>query len=135
MSYSLTAVGQEEAGLDKCVIDSIEMDIDESVFACPQEVMPQPKIGMEAYIQYVRNNVNCPETDGDTESVGKIFVQFTVEKTGQLTEFKVPKSTIETCNEEAINVIKAGPAWQPGTQRGIPVRTRMIVPISIGKLE
>ncbi|HNV30904.1 MAG TPA: energy transducer TonB, partial [Cyclobacteriaceae bacterium] len=33
------------------------------------------------------------------------------------------------CDEEAVRIIQNSPPWNPGRQRGKPVRQRMVLPI------
>ena len=60
---------------------------------------------------------------------GRVFVEFIVEKNGSLTDINVVKAIGGGCDEEAIRVISTAPRWNPGKQRGNPVRVRMILPI------
>jgi len=34
------------------------------------------------------------------------------------------------CDEEAVRVVMSSPGWNPGKQRGKPVRTRFVIPIN-----
>ena len=61
---------------------------------------------------------------------GRVFVQFVVDKDGQLTEIKAVKGIGAGCDEEAVRVLKSAPKWKPGKQRGRPVKVRMILPIT-----
>jgi protein TonB len=61
---------------------------------------------------------------------GKVFVEFIVDKDGSITEVTVMKGIGSGCDEEAIRVIKAAPKWNPGKQRGQPVKVKLIVPIT-----
>jgi protein TonB len=60
---------------------------------------------------------------------GKVFVEFVVEKDGTLTQFTVVKGIGAGCDEEAIRIMQEAPAWEPGKQRGRPVKQRMVLPI------
>ena len=52
-----------------------------------------------------------------------------VEKDGSLTDIQVVKGIGAGCDEEAIRVLSSAPKWNPGKQRGMPVRVRKILPI------
>ena len=54
---------------------------------------------------------------------------FVVEKDGSLTDVSVQKGIGAGCDEESIRVIKNAPKWNPGKQRGNPVRVRFSFPI------
>jgi len=61
---------------------------------------------------------------------GKVFVQFIVDKAGNITNVTAVKGIGAGCDEEAVRVIKGSPKWKPGKQRGKAVKVRMILPIT-----
>jgi protein TonB len=61
---------------------------------------------------------------------GRVYVEFIVEKDGSLTDIQLAKGIGGGCDEEAIRVLSNAPKWNPGRQRGNPVRVRMIMPIN-----
>lgn len=70
-----------------------------------------PHGGRIAYKQYLEKNIKYPEQALQNEIEGKVTVQFTVEPSGKLTDFKVLKGIGYGCDEEVIRLIKAGPKW------------------------
>lgn len=96
------------------------------------EQPPVPTDGMTAYMQMLRNNLQYPEPAKSMGITGKVFVQFTVLKDGKLSDVKVVKGIGAGCDEEAVRVIREGPAWTPGKQRGKEVNVRMILPVTFG---
>lgn len=48
---------------------------------------------------------------------------------GSLTDVKVMKGIGAGCDEESIRVMQNVPKWNPGKQRGNPVRVRYSFPI------
>ena len=60
---------------------------------------------------------------------GKVFLQFIVDKQGNLTQIIVAKGIGGGCDEEALRVISLAPKWRPGKQRGKPVSVIRIIPI------
>jgi protein TonB len=93
------------------------------------EQSPEPKMGMSAFLAYLYENVKYPEKALRLEVQGKVFVQFVVNADGTLTDFEVIRGIGAGCDEEALRVLKAAEPWNPGKQRGKPVRVRMILPI------
>ncbi|WP_343669466.1 TonB family protein [Chitinophaga sp.] len=71
---------------------------------------PSPMGGFEKYEIYLIKNVQYPA--GLTVS-GRVRVQFYVQPDGSLTDFRVLKKLQSECDQEAIRLIKAGPAWLP----------------------
>lgn len=98
------------------------------------EQQPSPKGGMPAFYEYVSKNLKYPAQARRMGIEGRVFVQFVIEKDGSITDVKAIKGIGAGCDEEAERVIKEAPKWNPGKQRGRPVRVRMILPITF-KLE
>lgn len=93
------------------------------------EDRPEPQGGMKAFYEYVSENLNYPSAAVRMNVSGNVFVQFVVEKDGSITDVKAVKGIGSGCDEEAVRVIASSPAWNPGKQRGRPVRVQMIMPI------
>ncbi len=87
-----------------------------------------PKEGLTAFYEYVKNNLRYPAEARRKGVEGKVFVQFVINIDGSLSEFKVVKGIGSGCDEEAVRIIKESPAWNPGKQRGIPVKQRYTMP-------
>ena len=60
---------------------------------------------------------------------GRVFVTFVVETDGRVTDIKVLRGIGGGCDEEAVRVVKNMPKWDPGKQRGKPVRVQFNLPI------
>lgn len=60
---------------------------------------------------------------------GRVFIEFLIGKDGTLSEIKVIKGIGGGCDEEALRVIQGSPNWNPGKQRGVPVKQRYTLPI------
>ncbi len=70
-----------------------------------------PADGWKNYDIYLMNNTRSPGK-GSTPVHGLVDVSFTINQYGQLSDFKVIRSTCLPCNQEAIRVIKEGPQWK-----------------------
>lgn len=94
------------------------------------EEQPEFKGGREQFIKFLKKNLNYPEEAKKIGREGKVFIQFIVNKDGSLSNIKIIKGIGAGCDEEAIRVIKlSSNQWNPGKQRGKPVRVRMALPI------
>lgn len=93
------------------------------------ENQPEPKGGMQAFYKYIGKKIKYPKQARRMGVEGRVFVQFVVDKDGTLTDIKVLKGIGAGCDEEALRVLKEAPKWQPGKQRGRPVKVRMSIPI------
>jgi len=61
---------------------------------------------------------------------GKVFVHFVVDKNGRLSDIKIVKGIGTGCDKEVLRIINISPNWNPGKQRGLPVKVRMMMPIT-----
>jgi protein TonB len=94
------------------------------------EEQPSPVGGIKAFYKYVGANLNYPAQARRMGVEGRVYVEFIVEKDGSLTDIQLAKGIGGGCDEEAIRVLSNAPKWNPGRQRGNPVRVRMIMPIN-----
>jgi TonB family protein len=94
------------------------------------EEQPEYKGGMWAFYRYIASEIKYPLQARLEGIEGRIDVQFVVEKDGSLTDVQAIKGIGGGCDEEAVRVVQNTPAFNPGKQRGKPVRVRMVVPIT-----
>ena len=106
-----------------------EKDDDDDVIHIVAGVMPTPKGGLEDFYKFLGKKIKYPKQARRMGKEGRVFVQFVVDQEGNLTDFKILKGIGAGCDEEAIRVLKLAPKWNPGKQRGRPVKVRMSVPI------
>lgn len=121
------------------VIEEVNYNFDTNAEAPPAEEVeeiydivqskPEPEGGMKAFYEYVQKNMEYPASAKRLGISGRVFVQFVVEKDGSLTDVKVLKGIYDECDKEAVRVIQNAPKWNPGTQRGRPVRVYQRLPI------
>jgi periplasmic protein TonB len=88
-----------------------------------------PKGGMGAFYKYVSDNIHYPAQARRLNVEGKVFVEFVVDRDGSINNIMVIKGIGAGCDEEAIRIMQGAPRWEPGKQRGRPVRQRMVLPI------
>lgn len=89
-----------------------------------------PKGGMTAFYKYVQDKMKYPAQARRMGIEGRVFVEFVIEKDGRITDVRAVKGIGAGCDEEAVRVVEAAPAWNPGKQRGKPVKQRMVLPIT-----
>ena len=94
------------------------------------EKMPSYVGGLEAFYKFVSKNLKYPAQARRMGIEGKVFVHFIVDKDGGLSDIKVVKGIGAGCDEEVERIIHRSPKWNPGKQRGNPVRVRMMMPIT-----
>ena len=90
--------------------------------------------GMAKFYEYVSRKIRYPKDAKKLGIEGKVYVSFIVEKDGSIPSdsVKVVKGLFESCDMEAVRVIRASPDWIPGrspdNQEAAP--QRMILPIT-----
>lgn len=93
------------------------------------EKQPEYPQGNAAMMRFISDNVDYPKEAQDKGIQGRVITNFVVEKDGSLSEVKVVKGIDPLLDTEAIRVIKSMPNWQPGIQKGHPVRVRFTLPV------
>ncbi len=99
-------------------------DDDNEVFTVVEE-QPYFPGGEDAKREFLMNNIHYPDSARKNMIQGKVFVGFIVEEDGSLSNVRVLRGIGGGCDEEAIRVIKMMPKWNPGKQRGTPVRVQI----------
>lgn len=94
------------------------------------EETAEPIGGVGAFYSYISDKMKYPSQARRIGVEGRVFVQFVINVDGSLTDIKVIKGIGAGCDEEAIRVLQSAPPWKPGKQRGVPVRQRMVIPIT-----
>ena len=101
---------------------------EEMIYDFPTQ-MPKFPGGGPALDHFVKDNMQYPESARANGEQGKVYVMFTVEKDGSLTDIQVKKGVSEALNNEAKRIVGLMPNWDPGKNRGKVVRTRYTLPI------
>jgi len=94
------------------------------------EIEPLPKGGIGEFYKFLAMNIHYPAVAKMNNIQGKVFLTFTIERDGKLTDVKILRGIGSGCDEEALRVVSSSPPWNPGYQYGIPVRVKYQVPIS-----
>ena len=94
------------------------------------EEMPQFPGGMRACMQFLARNVKYPASAQEAGKQGKVLVSFVVNTDGTIVDTQVVKSISPDLDKEALRVIGLMPKWQPGKQKGKPVRVKYTMPIN-----
>lgn len=87
---------------------------------------PSPQGGLEAYYEYVKREFKVPKAPLE----GIVYVAFTVELDGSLSDLRVLKGLSPEADQIALDLVKDGPDWMPATVGGDPVVAPMVIPIT-----
>ena len=136
--------------------DLQENQPDDKIFDKP-EVLPQFPGGETELYGWLARNVKYPSEAIEYGVQGRIFVQFVVEKDGNISDIKISKVSdgraivvvakakddspeelnkeneekgLKALQDESIRLVKAMPKWKPGTNKGKPVRCYFHLPIN-----
>ena len=106
-----------------------EEEDDNKIFVAVEK-MPGFPGGDAALLRYISKNIKYPAIASENGIQGKVFVEFVVNKDGQIVDVKVLKGVDRSLDEEAVRVVKNMPAWTPGEQQGKKVRVSYRIPIA-----
>ena len=97
-----------------------------------QVVENQPEFpgGMAELMKYLKKNLRYPQICKEQGLQGRVIVQFVVNPDSTLSDFNVIKSVNPHLDKEALRVVSSMPKWKPGEQRGKPVRSQFIIPVT-----
>ncbi|BDD03242.1 energy transducer TonB [Aureibacter tunicatorum] len=132
----------DDYNIDKGDIDVID-DVDDP--ATGIEALPDEKVedyvyfaeematfkkgGMKGFYKYISRHLKYPKAAKSRGIEGRVFVEFIIDKQGNLTNAKVLKGIDESCDAEALRVIKSSPQWHAAKQSGRAVKVKMTIPI------
>jgi protein TonB len=96
------------------------------------EIEASFKGGEAAWRKYLERNLNAntPVDNGAPEGTYTVWVQFIVDKGGAISDVKALSSHGFGMEEEAVKVIRKGPAWVAAIQNGRPVKAYRKQPIT-----
>lgn len=111
------------------VVEAPKAPAKEPVFTVV-EIMPSFPGGEEALLRFLRDNVHYPRVAQENEIQGIVYVQFVVDKQGNISDVKtigaVKGGGLE---EESIRVVKKMPRWKPGKQNSEAVSVQFNLPV------
>jgi periplasmic protein TonB len=105
-----------------------DSDTEETEFFTLVEKQLEPINGYKAFYEQLGKMIKYPRQAKSIGTEGKVFVEFIINKNGEPSDFKILKGIGSGCDEEAMRVL-AMTKWEPGKQRGKPVRVKMVLPI------
>lgn len=86
--------------------------------------------GKDSLDRFIASNIIYPKSAVKENKEGRVYVKFTIEKDGSVSNIEPVKSFDAACSKEAMRVIKLTSGnWNPGRQRGKKVRVNMVLPI------
>ena len=78
---------------------------------------PLPVDGRSAFDKYIMDNIRRPDTPASGQRV-VVVLNFNVNPDGKIDSIKVIRSPARIFSDEAIRLIREGPAWKPAEENG-----------------
>lgn len=121
----------QDTEIDIVEFDEDEEEVDEEQIFFVVEDMPTFQ-GQDnsAFRVYIQQNLKYPIIAQENGVSGRVFVQFDISVSGEVTNIVVVRGVDPSLDREAIRVVKSSPKWTPGKQRGRPVKVRFTFPIA-----
>lgn len=110
---------------------AIPQEDDNTIYdAAIVEKMPEFPGGETAIMEFIANNLQYPASAIENNVQGKVIVQFTVTKTGEVSDVSVMRGVDPDLDQEAVRIISKLPKFKPGTQNGKAVNVRYTCPVT-----
>jgi len=119
----------DQTKIEEIVVAAAEPEEETDQIFTIVEESATPKGGMAAFYKYVSDKIKYPPQARRMGIEGRVFVEFVIAKDGTLTEVRSIKGIGAGCDEEAVRIVQSAPPWNPGKQRGKPVKQRYTLPI------
>lgn len=119
--------GQPEHFAPPAIVDDEEESTDQ-IFRIVEE-MPVFPGGEQELLRFINKSVKYPVIAQENGIQGRVICTFTVNQDGSVVDAEVVRGIDPSLDKEALRVIGVMPKWQPGKQRGKPVRVRYTLPI------
>lgn len=85
---------------------------------------------LNSFSTWVKERILYPAMASEAGITGKVFVQFSVNREGHVTDVKVVRSVHPSLDNEAVRVIQNSPRWTPAKQSGTAVKQNFVIPIA-----
>jgi TonB family protein len=107
-----------------------EDTLNEETFFSIAEELPQFRNGEKDVLKYILENTEYPITAIEDSIEGRVFVNFTINEDGSVSNVQLARGIRYDLDEESIRVIESMPNWKPGKQNGKFVKVRFTVPFN-----
>lgn len=132
---------QTALALEKAFIQSLEKVVNSCGVAISKSsnsseaitfsnIQPEFPGGLAAMNEFLSKNLAYPKKAMEEGIEGKVYIQFTVETDGSITNITVLKSDHQLLNQAAVDVISKMPKWNPATNEGNTVKVAHTLPIN-----
>jgi hypothetical protein len=85
--------------------------------------------GEIALMKFVYCNIDLTKANYSENRKGRVYLQFTIDRTGRPINIKVLKTPNEEYSKEAIRLVNLMPNWTSATKNGKPIKRQWNLPI------
>lgn len=107
-----------------------QADLDTAIFVIVEK-MPEYPGGYKEFVKYVQERLKVEPQDVELHK--KVYVQFIIDKSGQVYNAQILQGVSGEIDKEILQVVAQSPKWIPGKQGGVAVHTKSSVAIPIEK--
>jgi TonB family protein len=123
-----TSVPSKDGEAVKVTMQSPTID-GETIYTVVEQ-SPEFPGGIKAMYEFLGANIKYPEAAAKANVQGKVFLNFTITKDGEIRDIQILKGLGFGADQESIRVLSAMPRWTPGKQDGKPVNVKYNLPIN-----
>lgn len=95
----------------------------------PMEERPEFPGGDEALSKFLSQNIQYPPEARENEIEGKVMVQFSIDKNGNLQDIMIISSPDASLSTETLRVMHLMPQWKPNRFEGMYVEEKNTLPV------
>ncbi len=104
-------------------------EVTEEIFFIVEDMPSFQGKGLSGFRDWVMKQLKYPEIAAKKGIEGEVFVQFVVDKNGDVKNVVLMRGADPLLDAEALRVVKTSPQWKPGKQRGQVVNVAFTFPI------
>jgi TonB family protein len=126
-ALTIPAIGQTQERTEPSVSTPHKPVADDVLLGIVVQTTLEPVGGYQEFLAAIYSDLKYPK---GLATKGKVFVEFTVDTLGRMKDIKLVKGFNEAADREAVRMMTSlHYPFKPGQQDGMPVETKMVVPI------
>ena len=130
IAFGLSALAFSAFMMTACAEGEDQTDIPEETTESNSDVVSAEFPGGAAKVmEFIAGQVTYPESAKAEGIEGKVFVEFTISETGEVTNAHVIESLHPALDSAAIAAAESMPAWTPAMKEGKAIPTTITLPI------
>mgnify|MGYP006284082343 CR=1 FL=1 len=118
-----------EVSIDAFAEEEEEEEEEQQTFMIVEDMPEFKGAGIDAFRNYVQKTAEYPTLAQENGIEGTVYARFIVDADGKIKEIQIVRGVDPSLNEEVKRVISNAPKWEPGKQRGQPVRVQFTIPV------